>query len=337
MSKKDFRGEVWNNIDNEVLARIVEINSEAVDGKVGQDSYTARATEYLQSFFKSPISVLYTINGTAANIVALKAMLDRFGSVVCAEQAHINTYECGALEYNLGNKILTIPTEDAKITPEMIEKCLAEHQSHQYRVQVVAITQPTELGTLYTLDEIKAIADFAHSKGMKLFIDGARLGSALAALGVDLGMMTAGVGVDAFTVGGTKAGAMFGEAVVFTNAADLREGEYILKQSLQHFDKSKFLGAQMLCLFEGDRWIKNFAHSNAMAKLLERELTKRGVEIYLPVESNMVFCVLSEQQLQSIGVEYDVKYWYADKRVARIATTFATREEDVHRLVELLD
>ena len=133
---KSFRGEVWNNIDEKVLAEIVKINAEQVDGKVGQDSYTKKATSYLQSFFDKEISVLYTINGTAANIVALKALLDRFGSVICAEQAHINTYECGALEYNLGNKILTIPTVDAKITPQMIDQLLFDEKNHGYYPQV---------------------------------------------------------------------------------------------------------------------------------------------------------------------------------------------------------
>lgn len=336
MLNKAFRGEVFNNIDEAVLAEIVRINSEAVDGKVGTDSYTARATEYLKTFFDGDISVLYAVNGTAANIIALKALLSRYGSVICAEQAHINTYECGALEYNLGNKILTVPTDDAKIDSNMIDLLLEAHKSHSYIPQVIAITQPTELGTLYTLEEIKALADYAHSKGMKLFIDGARLGSALATLGVSIREMIGECGVDVFTVGGTKAGAMFGEAVVFVNKSDLSAGDYILKQSLQHFDKSKFLGAQMCALFEGERWIANFRQANEMAKLLESELLARGIEIYLPVESNMVFCVMEQEILDKLCREYDLKYWFADKKVVRIATTFATKKEDILRLVSLI-
>ena len=328
MAKKDFRGEVWNNIDPAVLSEIVKINSEAVDGKVGKDSYTARATEYLQSFFEEKISVLYTINGTAANIVALKAMLAPYGSVVCAEQTHIDTHECGALEYNTGAKI---------ITPESIQKALDARAGQQLHPQVVVITQPTELGTLYTLDEISKLADYAHGHGMKLFIDGARIGSALASLGVTLKEMIADTGVDVFTVGGTKAGAMFGEAVVFVHGEDLIEGDYILKQSMQHLDKSKFLGAQMLCLFEGDRWIKNFANANKMAKLIAQELTQRGIELYLPVESNTVFCILDEEQLAKMRSEYDLSYWYADRKVVRITASFSTTEDDDKRLMSTLD
>ncbi|MBQ8249342.1 MAG: threonine aldolase [Clostridia bacterium] len=334
MTNKSFRGEVWNNIDEQVLAEIARINDEDVDGKVGQDKYTAQATSYLQSFFDTEIAVLYTINGTAANIIALKALLNRFGSVICSEQAHINTYECGAVEYNLGNKILTIPTSDAKITPQMIDRLLFEHRSHQYRPQVIALTQPTELGTLYTLDELRALVVYGHSKGMKIFIDGARIGSALASLGCTLREMIADTGVDAFTVGGTKAGAMFGEAVVFLDKNVLREGDYILKQSLQHFDKSKFLGIQMLALFNDDRWVKNFAHANNMAKLLGGQLRQKGIMPYFPVQSNMVFCVVEEDILRQMQATYDLKYWFEDKKVVRMATTFSTTEEDVMRLVE---
>ena len=337
MAKKDFRGEVWNNIDSKVLAEIVRINEEAVDGKVGNDSYTQRATEYLQSFFDQKISVLYTINGTAANIVALKAMVHRFGSVVCAEQTHIDTHECGAFEYNLGAKIITAPSLDAKLTPDSVEQALAARAGQQLHPEVVVITQPTELGTLYTLDEISALASYAHKKGMKLFIDGARLGSALASLGVTIKEMIANTGVDVFTVGGTKAGAMFGEAIVFTNADDLCEGDYILKQSMQHFDKSKFLGAQMLALFEDERWIKNFAHANAMATLIGQKLSERGIKLYLPVQSNMVFCILDKETLAKMQSEYDLAYWYADKQVVRITASFCTTEEDVQKLISTLE
>ena len=333
MKNKAFRGEVWNNIDPVILQEILSINNEAVDGKVGQDSYTAKATAYLQSFFEKEIAVLYTINGTAANIIALKAILDRFGAVICSEQSHINTYECGALEYNLGNKILSTPTRTAKLTTQIIDALLAEHQSHQYIPQVIAITQPTELGTLYTLDELKTLAEYAHDKKMKLFVDGARLGSALASLNVSLKEMMEQTGVDVFTVGGTKAGAMFGEAVVFSDKSTLVAGDYILKQSLQHFDKSKFLGAQMLSLFQNDRWIHNFDHANKMAKLLEAGLKEKGIEIYYPVESNMVFCVIDEKILSKMNEEYDLKYWYKDKKIVRIATTFATTEADIKNLV----
>lgn len=332
MKNKTFRGEVWNNIDPKVLEKIVKVNTEDVDGKVGNDRYTKQATEYLQSFFEKEIAVLYTINGTAANIVALKALLDRFGAVICTENAHINTYECGALEYNLGNKILTAPSLDAKLTPRMIDDVLIEHKSHQYIPQVIAITQPTEMGLVYTIDEIKTLATYAHSRNMKLFIDGARLGAALASLNVSLREMMEQTGVDVFTVGGTKAGAMFGEAVVFTNKADLSAGDYILKQSLQHFDKSKFLGAQMLALFENDRWIQNFKHANKMAKLLEDELVRKGIKIAFPVESNVLFCILDEDALSKIGEVYDLKYWYEDKKIVRIATTFATTKEDIIKL-----
>ena len=130
---------------------------------------------------------------------------------------------------------------------------------------------------------------------------------------------------------------MFGEAVVFVHGEDLIEGDYILKQSMQHLDKSKFLGAQMLCLFEGDRWIKNFANANKMAKLIAQELTQRGIELYLPVESNMVFCILDEKTLEKMNSEFSLTYWYADRKVVRITATFSTTEEDVKKLISTID
>lgn len=336
MARKAFLGEVWNNIDPFVLEEIARINTEDVDGKVGKDSYTAKATAYLQSFFDKEIGVLYTINGTAANVVALKALLSRYGTVICAEQSHINTHECGAAEYNLGCKLLTAPSPDAKLTPAMVEEVLRQQEGRQYIPQGIVITQPTELGTLYSIEEIQEMAQFAHSKHMKLFIDGARLGSALASLGVSIREMLADTGVDAFTVGGTKAGAMFGEAVVFAHKEDLQAGDYILKQSMQHFDKSKFLGVQMLALFREDRWIANFRNANKMAALLGSKLKEKGITICYPVESNTVFCVLEEAVLEKVRAKYDLKYWTKDKKMVRIATTFATTEEDILDLVSAI-
>lgn len=336
MTGKTFRGEVWNNIDQVVLDEIVKANALEVDGKVGQDGYTKQATAYLQSFFEDEIAVLYTINGTAANILALKALLDRFGAVICSEQAHIHTYECGALEYNLGNKILSAPSVDGKLTPSMIDEVLAKHAGHSYIPQVVAITQPTEMGAVYSLEELKELADYAHDKGMMLFVDGARLGAALAALQVSLREMMAQTGVDVFTVGGTKAGAMFGEAVVFTDKQRLVAGDYILKQSLQHFDKSKFLGAQMLALFRDDRWIHNFDHANRMAKLLESELRQRGIQMAFPVESNALFCVMDESTLAKACERFDLKYWFKDEKIVRIVTTFCTTPDEVLALADAI-
>ena len=337
MLKKDFRGEVWTNVDKGLMELMLRINSEEVDGKVGEDSYTAAAVAELQKQFEREIAVLWTMNGTAANIIALKALLSRFGSVIAAEQSHIGLYECGALEYNLGAKLLTARTTDAKLTPALIEGVIAEHKSHAYIPEVIAITQPTEMGTLYTVSELKAITDYAHSRGIRVFVDGARLGSALATLGISLGEMIGKTGIDAFTVGGTKAGAMLGEGVVFTDKSMLNAGSYILKQSMQHIDKSKFLGAQMLYLLEDDRWIKNFDHANKMAKMIEEGLTARGIEPYFPVESNMVFCKMEPELLEKIRRVYDLKYWFEDKKVVRICATFDTEESAVRELLSLLD
>ena len=336
MASRDFRGEVWTNIHPDVLNAVVGINADVVDGNNGKDGHSVNATALVQQFFKDKIYTTYTINGSAANVIALKCMLDSYSTVLCAEQAHINNYECGALEYNIGSKILAIECDDGKLTPARLERLMLKHKKYKYNPKVVAITQPTEFGTVYTVDELKALCDFAHSKGMYVYIDGARIANALVALNVSLKEMIEDTGVDAFTVGGTKAGAMFGEMVVFRREEFAKNLDYVQKQSLQHLDKSKFLGVQLEYLLKSGLWLKNAEKSNRMAKILADKLSAKGLKIYYPVETNMVFCVLSQDQLDKITQVFDLHYWDVFNNVVRIATTYATSEDKIDELVALI-
>ncbi|MBQ9485892.1 MAG: threonine aldolase [Clostridia bacterium] len=336
MATRDFRGEVWTNVHPEVFAAMAEINGEPVDGGCGEDSHSKRATQLVQKYFKDEIYTTYTISGTAANIIALKCMLDSWSAVLCAEQAHINNYECGALEFNLGNKILATETPDGKLTPEILDRLILKHKKYKYLPKVVAITQPTEFGTLYSVEELKTLCSYAHAKGMYVYIDGARIASALSALNVSLTEMIEYTDVDAFTVGGTKAGAMFGEMVVLRRKEFAANLAYVQKQSMQHLDKSKFLGVQLEYLLESGLWLKNAEKSNAAAKLLEKKLKEKGVKIYYPVETNMVFCVLDEKTLEKITAVFDLHYWDVFENVVRIATTYLTDEKAIDRLVSLI-
>lgn len=336
MNKKDFRGEVWTNVDSEIINKIVEVNSEIVDGKVGNDSYTKNATKLMQQNFKTEIKVVYAINGTAANILALKSMLDRWSTILCEEQTHINTHECGALEAMLGNKILPIKGEAGKLSPALIENYLIKTKNYKYLPKVIVITQPTELGVLYTNEEIKAICDFAHAKNMYVYIDGARLPNALVAMNTTLKEMIEETDVDAFSFGGTKAGAMFGEMVVFRRKEHFAALDYLQKQALQHMDKSKFLGAQMECLLEKELWKKNAQHANATAKYLSEKMLEKDIKPYYPVDTNMLFCVLTEAQVEKLNRLYDVSYWDIENKVVRLATTFSTSYTSIDELVSLL-
>jgi len=324
---KDFRGEIWTNVDPYVMEAIAKANLEKVDGCVGNDSYSLKAIEHIQGYFKDKIYVTYTINGTGANIIALKAMLDRYSAVICSSETHINVYEAGAFEYTLGNKILFAESPDGKLTPKLIDKILKENKKYKYHPKVAVITQPTEFGTVYSIEELKTLCDYVHSLGMYVYVDGARIGTALASLGCTLTEMIEYPNIDAFTVGGTKSGAMFGEMVVFRRKEFANALPYLQKQSFQHFDKSKFIGAQFCALFENDLWLENAKKANNGAKLLEREFAKKGILPYYPVEANMFFGVFSEEQLNRMTTVFDLHYWNEETKSVRIAATANTDYE----------
>lgn len=336
MGSKSFNGEVWTNTHPQVLEAMVQINTQIVDGKVGNDRYTKNAHDLLQKFFTKKIYTMMTFNGTAANILALKSMLHSWSAVVCAGCTHINVYECGALEYMLGNKVLTAESPNGKLTPAMVEDLLEATKNYKYNPEVLVLTQPTELGVLYTCGELKALCDYAHGKGMYVYVDGARLAHATAALNTDLGTMLEQTGVDAFSFGGTKAGAMFGEIVVFLREEFGKQLAYSQKQSLQHMDKSKFLGAQMECLLQNDLWLKTAGHANAMAKLLEQKLAQKGIQPYYPVDTNMVFCRLTPEQFKKVTAVYDLHYWDESLGLVRFATTHETTPQEIENLMALI-
>ena len=337
MGLKTFCGEVWTNIHPVLLEAMVEANRQPVDGKVGNDSASRQTLNWMQSFFRDPVFTVSTFNGTAANILALKSMLKPWGCVLSAECTHVNTHECGATEYQLGNKILSISSEDGKLSPERIETYLKTVQNYKYIPQVLVITQPTELGVLYSTEELRALCEFAHSKQIAVYLDGARIAHALSALNTDLQTMIADTGIDAFSFGGTKAGMMFGELVVFLRPEFAEHLDYSQKQSLQHMDKSKFLGVQFETLFRTELWKETASHSNQMAKLLEEKLAERGIFSAFPVDTNMVFCCLSEEQYQKITAVHDLHYWDESIRLVRFAATHETTPEMIQELVALLD
>ncbi len=334
---KDFRGEIWTNTDPRVMEAMMKANDEEVDGCVGGDSYSIKAIAEVQKYFKDEIYATYTINGTGANIIAMKAMLDSYSAIVCAKETHINVYEAGAFEYTLGNKILAADSTDGKLTPDSVRKLLNNNKKYKYHPKVAVITQPTEFGTVYTIQELKTLCDFLHSIGMYVFIDGARIGTALVSLNCTLTEMIEYPDVDAFTLGGTKSGAMFGEMVVFRRKEFATALPYIQKQSFQHFDRSKFIGAQFCALFENGLWLENAKKANESAKLLEKKFAAKGIKPYYPVEANMFFGVFTKEQLEKLTSEFDLHYWNEETKTVRIAATAFTPPAAIDRLVGLLD
>lgn len=318
------------------MQAIADSNQIAVDGKVGHDGYSQRAMALLQKEFQRPVGMVFAYNGTAANVLALKHMLRPWDAILGASCTHVNTHENGATEFSLGCKILPVPSDDGKVTPGDVQQHVSLYAGYAYKPRVLVLTQPTELGVLYTVDELHELCTVAHQHDMLVFIDGARITHALAALETDLHTMIEETGVDAFTYGGTKAGLMFGEIAVFLRR-DLCDGlERSQKQSQQHMDKSKFLGVQFEYLLSTGLWRKTASHANSMAKRLSQELTRRGIELCYPVDTNMVFAKLSQEQLARVQTQFDLHYWDEAIGSVRFAATHETTDEMIDALLALL-
>ncbi len=301
----------------------------------GADPLTQEALERIQSNFGAHSHVMFAFNGTGANVVALQAMTHSFHAILCAETAHVNVDECGAPEKFTGAKLITIPSDDGKLTPSMILPHLhgfgVEHHSQP---KVIALTQSSEYGTVYTPDELRAITALARQHGMLVFMDGARLANAAAHLGLPLRAFTTDVGIDAVSFGGTKNGAMFGEAIVFCNpetASSLASNAaFIRKQSMQLCSKMRFAAAQFLALLENDCWLANATHANTMAQVLAAGLqTIAHVRITQNVQANAVFATLPPQCIAPFQARQHFYVWNETKHEVRWMTAFDTTEDDV--------
>ncbi|MBR7672331.1 threonine aldolase family protein [Streptomyces daliensis] len=298
----------------------------------GGDAYTAHLQQVVRSHFGPHAEAFPVFNGTGANVVALQALTDRWGAVICAESAHINVDECGAPERVGGLKLLTVPTEDGKLTPELIDReAYGWDDEHRAMPQVVSLAQNTELGTLYTVEEIRAICAHAHERGMKVHMDGARIANAAAALDVPMRAFTYAAGVDILSFGGTKNGMLFGEAVVVLDPEAAGPAmRHLRKLSMQLASKMRFISAQLEALLAGDLWLRNARHSNAMAqRLAEGVKAVDGVEILYPVEANAVFARLPHDVSERLMKRYRFYFWDEAAGDVRWMCSFDTAEEDV--------
>jgi len=337
---RGFASDNYSGIHPEVLAAIAAAN----DGHqiaYGEDQYTERLQEVFRGHFGDGIQAFPVFNGTGANVVGLQSMLPRWGAVIAASTAHINVDEGGAPERMGGMKLLTVPTDDGKLTPELVDReAWGWGDEHRAQPLVVSITQSTELGTLYTPDEIRALADHAHGHGMRLHVDGARLSNAAAALDLPLAAFTRDVGVDVLSFGGTKNGAMLGEAIVVLNPEASDGLIYGRKYSMQLASKMRFVSAQLIALLEGDLWLRNAGHSNAMAARLRAGVEAgiadesiRGVEFTQPTQANGVFATLPDGVADRLRESFRFYDWDAARREVRWMCSFDTQESDVDAFI----
>lgn len=297
----------------------------------GDDPFTSRAVELFREEFGDNVEVFFVFIGSAANVLGIKAATQPFHSIICAETAHINVDECGAPERFTGCKVLSVDVADGKLTVEAVSKHIHGFGfQHHSQPKVISISQPTELGTVYTAQEIRRIADFAHSHNMLLHVDGARLANAAVALGASFRSFTTDAGVDILSFGGTKNGMMYGEAIVFIKP-ELTEGfQYTRKQGLQLASKMRYISAQFIAYLTDGQWRRTAQHANSMAKLLEAELRSiPQIQITQPVEVNGVFAIVPPQIVPKLQEEYFFYEWDEHRSEVRWMTSWDTTEEDI--------
>jgi threonine aldolase len=335
-----------------VMAAMAGANRDHAVG-YGDDEWTVRAVEALQRVFGKAAEPFLVFNGTGANSIALQAVTRSWGSIVCAQTAHIYVDECGAPARMTGCQLLPLDTPDGKLTPAMIEPHLhVLGVEHHPQPAVAYISQTTELGTVYTVDEVRALAEFLHAHGMRLHMDGARLANACAALGCTLREITVDAGVDVLSFGGTKNGMMTGEAVVAFRPGIARDMKYIRKQSAQLASKMRYLAAQWLP-YLADReaeeageagaagaaplWLENARHANAMAERLAEVLARRPeVRFTQKVESNQIFCILPPEILARLRERYFFYMWNDAAGEARFVTSWDTTSRDIEEFADVL-
>lgn len=326
----EFGSDNHSGVHPEIFKALQSVNK-GYSLAYGDDEYTKRAVEKFKSHFGKNINVFFVANGTAANIIGLRSVVDSFNSIICAEAAHLNVHECCGPESFIGCKLVTIPTTDGKLTVDMIKPLLVGFGDvHMAQPRVISITQTTEMGTVYTPKEIKSLSDFAHKNNILLHMDGARLCNAAAFLDLDLSDLTSKVGVDILSFGGTKNGMMFGDAVVFFDKGLVKNFEFFRKQGMHLMSKMRFISIQFEALLSNDLWKKNAEHANTMARLLYNELKDiSNIEITQKVESNAVFAKIAEKYLKKIHKKYFFHVFDEKESEVRLMCSYNTTRKDV--------
>ncbi len=333
---RGFASDNNSGVHSQVLAALSNVNNGHAVG-YGGDEVTHRTIEKFREIFGAGTDVFFVYNGTGANVIAIQAFTSSYHSVICPQTAHINVDECGAPEKHAGCKLLPVQTANGKLTVANI----AAHMhgigfEHHSQPKMVSITQATELGTLYTIDEIKVIADYVHQHNMYLHMDGARISNAAAALNCTFKEMTVDAGVDVLSFGGTKNGLMYGEAVLFFNH-NTEAIKYIRKQTAQLHSKMRYTAAQFEALLTNDLWRENAEHANKMAQKLAAKLKDiPQIQITQAVESNGVFAIVPPHIIEPLQNKFFFYVWDEYKSEVRWMCSFDTQEEDIDDFVELI-
>lgn len=324
-----------------ILERLLETNLEQTTG-YGEDEYCAMAREAVREACKAPeAEVHFLVGGTQTNATVIKSLLRPHQAVLCAETGHINVHESGAIEAT-GHKCMALPGTDGKISAAQVQEAYDLHwndgaHEHTTQPKMVYISHPTEYGTLYTKKELEDLHEVCEKCHLYLFLDGARMGYGLCAPGTDVDLSTIAENTDVFYIGGTKVGALFGEALVFTRPGIAEDFRYLIKQNGGMLAKGRLLGLQFLELFKDGLYFEISRHAIEMAMLMKKGFQDAGYAFYFESPTNQQFVIMEDKKWKKLsekyGFEYNVRY-DESRSVIRFCTSWATKEENVRQLIE---
>jgi len=337
MNKRSFASDNNAGVHPKIMEALNNCNQGHVVG-YGDDPYTQSAIQTFKKHFGETVEPYFVYGGTGANVLAIGSMCRPFESVICAQTAHINVDECGAPERFSGAKLIDVPVENGKLTPELIKPFLYGFDfEHHSQPKAISISQPTELGTVYTIDELKALRQLADEYNLYLHMDGARISNAAVALDLDFKAFTVDCGIDVVSFGGNKNGMMFGEALLFFNKNISENFKYVRKQAMQLHSKMRFISAQFDVFLNSGLWRENANHSNKMAQLLfEQVLNLPQIEVTQKVETNGIFVKLPKEIIPKLQDEYFFYVWDEERGEVRWMTSFDTTEDDINNFVDTL-
>jgi threonine aldolase len=336
-SKRGFASDNNSGVSPEVLHMIEKVNTGHCTG-YGDDEYTGQAINLIKEHFGKGAIPYFAFTGTAANVLSIGAIAQSFHSVICADTAHIYIDECGAPEKFNGCKLIPVNTSDGKLNPDLVQSHLSGFGfEHHSQPRLISISQPSEMGTIYSIDEIKELAKLAHDNGMLLHMDGTRLANAVVSLNTTFSGITCEAGVDILSFGGTKNGLMAAESIIFFDEKLVPNFKYLRKQGMQLASKMRYISAQFIAYLSDGLWKRNAMHANQMAKLLyEKVKSIEQIKITQKVEANGIFAIIPKSITEPLKESFFFYNWNDETNEVRWMTSFDTTKEDINGFVSTL-
>ncbi len=334
---KMFNSDNNSGVHPDIMDAIVAANVEH-DNPYGTDEMTKKAEDMISEILGKQVDSYFVATGTAANIIGLSALLEPYEAVVCPDTGHINVEECGALQRFNGSRILAVPNRDGKISKEDIEGLLTNKgDEHLSQPRIISISQTTETGTVYSVEEIRELVEFAHENDMLVHVDGARIANAIVAEDSSFKEMITDTGVDLLSFGGTKNGMMMGEAIVSLNKEASRHFKYHRKQGMQLISKMRFVSAQFIAYLSDDLWRKNAQKANETGQYLKNRLGElEGVRLKEAITTNTIFVHMEDELVDHIAKSYDFHMVDKETGLLRLVTSYDMTKKDVDEFIEFL-